>query len=97
MSSLSHQTGLPTTYESFFIFYLDIDNFEKLTQAATGSTTGDWLVKFYAPWCGHCKTLAPTWEEVANELKGVVNVAKVDVMSNRALGTRFEIEGMFPS
>ena len=24
--------------------------FEHLTQAATGHTTGDWLVKFYAPW-----------------------------------------------
>jgi hypothetical protein len=29
---------------------LENSNFEKLTQAATGATTGDWLVKFYAPW-----------------------------------------------
>ena len=29
---------------------LDNSNFEKLTQAATGATTGDWLIKFYAPW-----------------------------------------------
>ena len=25
--------------------------FEELTQAATGATTGDWVVMFYAPWC----------------------------------------------
>jgi thioredoxin-like negative regulator of GroEL len=50
-------------------------------------------VKFYAPWCGHCKKLEPIWEEVADELKGVINVARVDVMASRDLGTRFSIEG----
>lgn len=83
-------------------------NFEHETQASSGATTGDWLVEFYAPWsdyffifltffrCSHCKHLQPVWEELATALKGKVNVAKVDVTSNRALGTRFDIKG-FPT
>jgi len=78
---------------------LTVGNFEHLTQATTGATTGDWFVKFYAPWCGHCKTLAPIWEEVAEELASMgssVNVAKVDVPKNENLSHRFSIKG-FPT
>ncbi len=78
------------------VVILDSKNFEHLTQASTGSTTGDWLVKFYAPWCGHCKSLEPIYDDVAKQLKGEVNVAKIDVTANRDLGTRFEIKG-FPT
>lgn len=33
------------------VVVLTDDNFEHLTQAATGATTGDWFVAFKAPWC----------------------------------------------
>jgi thioredoxin-like negative regulator of GroEL len=48
------------------------------TTFAEKTKTGDWLIEFYAPWCGHCKKLAPTWEELATKSKGNFNVGKVD-------------------
>ncbi|KAJ1463580.1 thioredoxin-like protein [Pelagophyceae sp. CCMP2097] len=71
------------------------ETFEHQTQAATGMTTGKWLVKFHAPWCGHCKKLAPVLDELAEkEITGVV-VAKVDCTldGNKDLAKRFDIGG----
>ena len=41
-------------------------------------TEKPWFVKFFAPWCGHCKRLAPTWDEFHQKHQSEVNVAKVD-------------------
>lgn len=56
--------------------------------------SGDvWLVEFFAPWCGHCKALAPEWEQAASELKGSVKVAAVDATANERLAGEFGIRG----
>lgn len=54
------------------------------------------LVEFYAPWCGHCKQLAPKYEQLAQIYAGDstnVVIAKVDATEESALGSRFEIQG----
>lgn len=46
------------------------DNFDKIVM----DPTKDVLVEFYAPWCGHCKSLAPIYEKVAATYAGEPNV-----------------------
>jgi thioredoxin-like negative regulator of GroEL len=71
---------------------LNDDNFEHLTQAATGATTGDWLVMFYRESCSLSSRLTATWEGVASELKGRLNVARVDKgLDGGATARRFEV------
>lgn len=60
------------------------------------STEHVWLVEFYAPWCGHCKNLAPEWEKAAKNLKGIVKVAAVNCDDDKDLCGSFGVQG-FPT
>ncbi|KAK9702771.1 hypothetical protein K7432_011079 [Basidiobolus ranarum] len=53
------------------------------------------LVEFYAPWCGHCKNLAPIYEKVANAFAGESNcvVAKLDATTDKAMAEKYEVKG----
>ncbi|KRT83659.1 Thioredoxin [Oryctes borbonicus] len=61
-------------------------------------TDGKHFVKFYAPWCGHCQKLAPTWEELAQslEFEEAVTICKIDCTQYRTLCNEFEVKG-YPS
>ncbi|CAN1220030.1 Protein disulfide isomerase-like 2-3 [Linum perenne] len=55
-----------------------------------------WIVEFFAPWCGHCKKLAPEWKRAAGNLKGKVKLGHVDCDSDKSLMSRFNVKG-FPT
>ncbi|XP_055525888.1 thioredoxin domain-containing protein [Wyeomyia smithii] len=57
---------------------LSDENFEHLTQASSGATTGDWLIMFYTSNCVDCKRLTAIWEAVAADLKARMNVALIE-------------------
>jgi len=65
--------------------------------AIVNDESKDVLIEFYAPWCGHCKTLAPKYDELATKLAGEKNIviAKVDATAND-IPPYYEVRG-FPT
>ena len=59
---------------------------------------GDWMVLYYADWCGHCTTMKPEWQKVVNKMKqsNIVNVAEVESTHIADLVNKPEVNG-FPS
>jgi len=52
------------------------------------------LVDFWAEWCGPCKQLAPTVEDVANKMVGSIKVCKMDVDSNQDIAVQFGVRSI---
>jgi len=82
------------------VLVLDADNFDK---EVARHTQGDasLLVEFYAPWCGHCKSLEPKYKEAAAELikkSPPLRIAKVDAddSKNKDLASKHGVSG-FPT
>ena len=53
------------------------------------------MVEFYAPWCGHCKNLAPQWAQAAKELGGKVKLAALDATVHTVAAGRFGVRWIF--
>ncbi|CAG9460508.1 unnamed protein product [Pedinophyceae sp. YPF-701] len=76
---------------------LDSSNFDTVVTGAKGA-----FVEFYAPWCGHCKHLAPEFKKLGAavtadaSLRSRVTIGKVNADTHRALGQKFGVQG-FPT
>ncbi|KAK3067513.1 hypothetical protein LTR53_015579 [Teratosphaeriaceae sp. CCFEE 6253] len=79
---------------SSLVLPIDATSYRSLIEKSNHTT----LLEFYAPWCGHCKNLAPALEKTARSLAGLAKVAAVncDEESNKAFCGQMGIQG-FPT
>jgi protein disulfide-isomerase A6 len=68
---------------------LTVENFEREVLESKEA----WMVEFFAPWCGHCKSLAPEWEKLATELKGTIKVGALDATVHAEISNKYGVKG----
>ncbi|VEN61018.1 unnamed protein product [Callosobruchus maculatus] len=94
ISSFSEQfdslivTSAITIFRCKYVIELTGSNFKRLVIDSDDM----WLVEFYAPWCGHCKNLAPHWAKAATELKGKVKLCALDATVHQVMSQKYGIQ-----
>lgn len=86
----------PAVLSSKVKTFNDLDDFNRyMSDHSEGHVT---LVKFFAPWCGHCKHLAPVWQQLAVEFNynEKVTIAQVDCTTHDPICSKHSVRG-FPT
>ncbi|KAF8460436.1 thioredoxin-like protein [Kalaharituber pfeilii] len=56
-------------------------------------TKDPWMVKFYAPWCGHCQAMAPAWVGLARQMQGKLRIGEVNCEEEKRLCKDVRLRG----
>ncbi|MDN3645604.1 thioredoxin [Pontixanthobacter aestiaquae] len=52
------------------------------------------LVDFWADWCGPCKMIGPSLEEISDELSDQITIAKMDIVENTGIPTEMGVQSI---
>lgn len=66
------------------------DSFERDVLGATGTV----LVDFWAEWCGPCKQIGPSLEEISDEMSEKITVAKINIDENPMTPSKYGVRGI---
>ena len=72
------------------IHHVTDDSFESEVLQASGPV----LVDYWAEWCGTCKAIAPTLDQIAREYQGRLKIAKINIDDNQDTPVKYGVRGI---